>query len=389
MKRRIVLIYLLLVATLTIYAQQNPTCHQRVTVNFIKADSGEEARGHFVTGLPLHIDGRSCTSFCLRDNSYIVFGSNYDNDKPEGLVFVNKRGITKSGFMPGNTGQVARWTSKYACVTFTVTGYQLAWAGMNEKGLVMSTMALPETQNPKVDERPPLHSPHWMQYMLDNCSSVKEVIAADTQVRIFQTVDHYLVADRTGDCAVIEFLDGRMVFHTGQDLPAAVLTNSTYSESVGFLEKGAAGVKVKDGIKIITSSLRRFKIAADRVKEFKPAGVDHAVKYAFDTLDKVGGTSTLWSIVFDTQDLTVYFRTQSQRPIKSLSLNDFDLSCQTPDMMIDINEKLEGNIAKKMQVYSSDKNFEFLKKAVVRWGIKISDEQLQMFRSILDSYKRK
>ncbi|HEX7401072.1 MAG TPA: linear amide C-N hydrolase, partial [candidate division Zixibacteria bacterium] len=229
----------------------------------------------------------------------------------------------------------------------------------------------------------------WMQYMLDNCSSVKEVIAADPQVRIFETVDHYLVADGTGDCAVIEFLDGRMVVHTGRELPAAVLTNSTYSESIDFLKRGTAGLKMKDGIQTITSSLRRFQIAADRVKAFESAGAKHAVKYAFDTLDKVGGDATLWSIVFDTQDLRVYFRTQSHRPIRFLSLNDFDLSCQTPDMMMDIHEKLEGNIAESMQVYSSDKNFEFLKKAIVRWSIQMSDKQLQMIRTILDSYECK
>jgi penicillin V acylase-like amidase (Ntn superfamily) len=389
MKKLIILTCVLLVSTLTTYAQQNQTLHQGVAVDFIQAESSEEVSGHFVTGLPLHIDDRSCTSFCLDDNGRAVFGSNYDNDKPEGMVFINKRGISKSGFMPGTTGQVAQWTSKYANVSFTVVGYQLAWAGMNEKGLVMSTMALPETQNPKPDERPPLHSPHWMQYMLDNCGSVKEVIAADSLVRIFETVDHYLVADGTGDCAVIEFLDGRMVVHTGQKLPAAVLTNSTCSESIDFLNKGVAGLKERDGIRTITSSLRRFQIAADRVKAFKPAGAEHAVKYAFDTLDKVGGDATLWSIVFDTQDLRVYFRTQSHRPIRFLSLNDFDLSCQTPDMMMDIHEKLEGNIAKSMQVYSSDKNFEFLKKAIERWNIQMSDKQLQMFRTILDSYECK
>lgn len=389
MKKLIFIYCLLLVATITIYAQQNPTLHQRAAGNCIQADSIEKAGSYFVTGSPLRIDDRSCTSFCLNDNGHAVFGSNYDNDKPEGMVFINKRGIFKSGFMPGTMGQFARWTSKYASVSFTVVGYQLAWAGMNEKGLVMSTMALPETENPKPDERRPLHSPHWMQYMLDNCGSVKEVIAADSQVRIFETVDHYLVADGTGDCAVIEFLDGRMVFHTGQELPVATLTNSTYSESVTFLEKGAAGVKERDGIRTITSSLRRFKIAAEQVKEFKSTDARHAVVYAFETLDRVGGDGTLWSIVFYTQDLKVYFRTQSHHTIRFLSLNDFDLSCQTPDMMMDIHEKLEGNVAKKMQVYSSDKNFEFLKKAIVRWGIQMSDEQLQMFRTILDSYECK
>jgi choloylglycine hydrolase len=289
--------------------------------------------------------------------------------------------------MLSTTGQIALWTSKYASVTFTVVGYQLAWAGMNEKGLVMGTMALPETENPKPDERPPLHSPHWMQYILDNFGSVKEVIAADSLVRIFETVDHYLVADRTGDCAVIEFLDGQMVFHTGQELSVATLTNSTYSESVDFLEKGVAGLKERDGILMITSSLRRFQIAADRVKTFKPADSNYAVKYAFETLDKVGGDGTLLSIVFDTRDLKVYFRTQSHHTIRFLSLNDFDLSCETPAMMMDIHEKLEGNIAKKMQVYSPDKNFEFLRKAIVRWNIRMSDKQLQKFRTILDSYE--
>ena len=389
MKKLIILICILSVTYSGIHAQQNLKLHQGVDKALIQPDSCEQYRDHLVTGSPLLLSGRSCTSFCLNDNGHAVFGSNYDNNKPEGLVFINKRGISKSGFMPGKTGRAACWVSKYASVSFTVVGYQLAWAGMNEKGLVMSTMALPETQNPKPDERSPLHSPHWMQYMLDNCASVKEVIAADPQVRIFETVDHYLVADRTGDCAVIEFLNGRIVSHTGQRLPAAVLTNSTYFESVNFLERGVAGVKAKDGIQMITSSLRRFKIAAERVKAFKSTDAKHAVKYAFETLDKVGGDGTLWSIVFDTKDLKVYFRTKSHRPIRSLSLNDFDLWCQTSDMMMDIHEKLEGNVAKSMQVYSSDKNYKFLKKAIVRWDIKMSDEQLQMFRTILDSYECK
>lgn len=386
MKSLIALICMVSVAFSGVHAQRSPIVHRGIVGDFVQAGSGEDAMGGSTTRLPLRIGGQSCTSFCLDDSGHTVFGSNYDNDKPEGMVFINKRGISKSGFMPGTTGQTAQWTSEYASVSFTVVGYQLAWAGMNEKGLVMSTMALPETQNPKADERPPLHSPHWMQYMLDNCSSVKEVIATDSQVRILETVDHYLVADRTGDCAVIEFLDGQMVIHTGKGLSAAVLTNSTYSESADFLERGAAGLKSTDGIRTVTSSLRRFKIAADRVKSFRPADAGHAVDYAFETLDKVGGDGTLWSIVFDTHDLSVYFRTKSHRAIRYLSLNDFDLSCQTPDMMMDIHEKLEGSVVESLQIYSSDENFDFLREALVRWNIRMSDEQLQGIRTILDSY---
>jgi hypothetical protein len=59
---------------------------------------------------------------------------------------------------------------------------------------------------------------------------------------------------------------------------AAALTNSAYSESIDFLKGVAAGVKVKDGIRTITSSLSPFQIAAERVKAFEHAGAEHAVE---------------------------------------------------------------------------------------------------------------
>ena len=69
------------------------------------------------------------------------------------------------------------------------------------------------------------------------------------------------------------------------------------------------------------------------------------------------------------------------------SLRDFDLSCQAPDMMIDIHEELEGDIAESLQIYSSDENFDFLKRAIVRWGIPMDEEQLLGIRAVLDSYE--
>jgi hypothetical protein len=43
-------------------------------------------------------------------------------------------------------------------------------------------------------------------------------------VRITEAVDHFLMCDSSGTCAVVEFLEGETVFHT--------LTNSLYRESV-------------------------------------------------------------------------------------------------------------------------------------------------------------
>ncbi len=109
-------------------------------------------------------------------------------------------------------------------------GYQYAWGGMNERGLSLTTMSLDETRQPTADARPPLDSGEWVQYILDTCATVEEVIATDSQVRIF-TVDHYLIGDRFGNAAVIEFLDGRMVSHTAPNLPVAALTNNVYEDS--------------------------------------------------------------------------------------------------------------------------------------------------------------
>lgn len=57
------------------------------------------------------------------------------------------------------------------------------------------------------------------------CATVEDLIRSDAQVRIMETVDHYLVCDREGNCAAVEFLDGKMVCHTAGDLPVWALTN--------------------------------------------------------------------------------------------------------------------------------------------------------------------
>jgi hypothetical protein len=84
-----------------------------------------------------------------------VFGANQDNSLEMGLVFVNKRNVLKTTWDPGTSGEYARWISRYGSVTINFVGYQMAWAGMNEAGLMLSTMSLVETQEPAPDERPP------------------------------------------------------------------------------------------------------------------------------------------------------------------------------------------------------------------------------------------
>jgi penicillin V acylase-like amidase (Ntn superfamily) len=303
--------------------------------------------------LPQPADG-ACTSFCLDNGGQAVFGSNYDNPIWEGLLFVNKRGVTKTGWEAGTTGKYARWTAEHGSVTFSVSGAQMAWAGMNEAGLAISTMALNGTHHPAPDERPPLFSPLWIQYQLDTCATLEEVMANDSRVRIADTVDHYLVCDRSGACATVEFLDGKTVFHTGEAMPVEALANTPYSRSVDAWQAG----------RLSGDSLKRFGIAADRVTGFQPMDAPSAVAYAFETLEQASAQAvgsvgiTSWSIVFDTENLRVHFRTYRSPQVRYVDFARLDFDCDTPVEMLDVNAPLAGDISDKLDRYSFDANFE-------------------------------
>jgi penicillin V acylase-like amidase (Ntn superfamily) len=65
---------------------------------------------------------------------------------------------------------------------------------------------------------------------------VNEVLAHAEDVRVRGgTPLHYLIADRSGAAATIEYLDGKLVVYTGSALPTAKLTNDSYASSLQYL----------------------------------------------------------------------------------------------------------------------------------------------------------
>ncbi len=339
------------------------------------------------TGACSAMPAQHCSSFVLDTGDPPVFGANYDHVSVyHGLVFINKIGVTKVGLIASTTGHYARWKARYASITFNLVGFQFAWAGMNDQGLTLSTLALSTTEQPVPDERPPLDSGMWMQYILDTCASVDEVIATDSLVRI-TTVDHYLVADRQGHVATIEFLDGEMVVHTANDLPVSALTNSTYAESIdawlcyqGFLQYAW-----------LESTLHRFFLAADRVNGFVPTDNEAAVAYAFDVLEEIRGErfshhSSQWSVVFDTNNLRAYFRTLKHTDLRYVDLMSFDLHCGLPVQMLDIQEELSGDAGGAFFDYSFDLNYEHMRRFLDDWGITMQDSTLRWILRRFESY---
>ncbi|HEX8355939.1 MAG TPA: linear amide C-N hydrolase, partial [Segetibacter sp.] len=160
----------------------------------------------------------ACTTFFLQKNGQYVFGKNYDWMSGTGMVNTNLKGLFKSS-LPLEGGNVLSWTSKYGSTTFNQYGKEFPNGGMNETGLVVELMWLSESEYPEKDNRPGFSVLQWIQYQLDNCSTVGEVVATDKIIRITSTgtPQHYLVADSKGNVATIELINGKMVVHRGGD----------------------------------------------------------------------------------------------------------------------------------------------------------------------------
>ncbi len=298
-------------------------------------------------------EGAGCSAATFMAGGNTIFAANLDYVYfCRGQIFINPRGLHKTGVIPGTTGVNAEWNSKFASVTFNFVGYQIAWAGMNEAGLVMSTMSLNQTELPRPDPRPVLDSGNWMQYLLDTCATVDEVLAADELVRNL-TVDHYLVADRSGAAATIEFLDGRLVAHTGAGLPVSVLTNSPYSEVLSRWQiHGGSG-----DYGWMNSSSQRFCIAADRVTAFDGTSAEEGVNFAFETLQAIAGQrfsehTSQWGLVFDTGALRAYFKTHEDRTLRWVDLQAFSPWCGRPVQMLDIHARVAGDAGPAFHDYS-------------------------------------
>lgn len=272
----------------------------------------------------------ACTTFVLKGGRHIYFGRNLDWEWDSGMVLVNPRNLQKRAFV--SAPNAVTWTAKYGSLTFNQFGRELPFGGMNEAGLVVENMWLDGTQYPAADARPEINMLQWIQYQLDTCSNVAQVIASDKIIRLENTPVrariHYLVCDTQGHSASIEFLDGAMRVREGQQLPYAALANSTYADSEAALK---ANPQLGNLARPITnpSSINRFCRAAARARAFKPGKTSaQDIAYAFDTLDQVRqGNYTAWQMVYDVTARQVVFRTRSNPRGRRVDLKALDFNC--------------------------------------------------------------
>jgi penicillin V acylase-like amidase (Ntn superfamily) len=194
---------------------------------------------------------QACTRalYVAKDGTVIVGRSMDWGEDMASNMWVLPRGMKRDGRGGKNT---IAWESKYG--SLIVTAYDIGTTeGMNEKGLVVNELALVESNygKPAADAKV-ISLSTWPQYVLDNFATVADAVA-DLRKENFrvQTVVlgtgraanmHLVMSDASGDSAVFEYVDGKLVIH--HDKSYRVVTNSpTYDKQLAIMEywKDAGG----------------------------------------------------------------------------------------------------------------------------------------------------
>lgn len=300
---------------------------------------------------------RPCTTFVLKDKTgNLYFGRNFDFGIGLGHIQVNQRNVKKTA-APLPDEKPFAWVARYGSLSFNQNGREFPYGGMNEAGLVIAQMMHESEacQYPEKDDRTGLGELNWIQYQLDTAATVADILASDKAVRISNSSVaplHFLAADAEGGVAVVEYVDGRMVFRSGSDLPVTACANDTYADVLAYYEKlMPEEQEAIDNPEGVISSQNRFARAAYLVEKYKAS--EDPVDYSLDVLRKVSSHSTKWSLVYDLTKRTVHLRTSENLRLRTFALKDIPMACDGPRMYGDIDSVLNRE---DFRPYSPEEN---------------------------------
>ena len=186
----------------------------------------------------------NCTSFQVKnaEGEGYLYGRNYDFFKNPTMVTVSrpKNGYASiavsdmSHFGYGLEKLPSSFVSKALCLAAVYAPVD----GINEKGLCTSIMALPKQPARQDSGKHKVGTTIIMRLFLDRCATVDEALELVDNLDICHDLKtgsgyHYMVADASGDCAVIEFdrEEGwkTMVVRKGEGENSMLVTNHLLS----------------------------------------------------------------------------------------------------------------------------------------------------------------
>lgn len=298
----------------------------------------------------------ACSTFKLQKGGELIYGHNLNQGDigVPGMIYINKRGILKKGrtwseLLDKDQSNPSNlfWMSKYGSVTINVFAKDFPDGGMNEAGLYIWEMN-ESADCPKNDSLPKLNKMNWMQFVLDNYSTVDEAVQSASEIEIEASSWHYFVGDAQGNCAVIAFIDGEVVVNQDHSMPVPGLFNTPYNRELEILRyyKGFGGSYDPD---LNDPEVPRFVKTAAMIRDYNP--VQDAVEYGFEILEKITVYDIPeWSVIIDARRGDVYFKTRINPAVKHFSMYDIDFSNNTNCMILDLDKAESSWISSRTNV---------------------------------------
>ena len=191
----------------------------------------------------------ACTRILWNNNQFgVLVARSMDwPESTEPVLWFLPRAMKRDGSKCGTETVVKenplRWTSKYASLVTSIYGVGSA-DGMNEKGLGGHLLYLAKTEFGTRDpKKKGVSAILWLQYVLDQAATVKEALdllkrvqPVMIQAHGHDATVHLSLEDRSGDSAIIEYLDGKPKIHHGRQY--TIMTNDPpYDEQLALLAK--------------------------------------------------------------------------------------------------------------------------------------------------------
>jgi choloylglycine hydrolase len=310
-----------------------------------------------VFGAALAGPALACTrTLYVADDGLVVTGRNMDwIEDMSSNIWVFPAGMSRDG---ASGPRSVAWTSRYGSVI--VSGYEAGTSdGMNEKGLVANLLYLAESGfgTPSADAKL-LSIAAWPQYVLDNYATVAEAVAgltaepfailAPTLPNGAAAALHLSISDATGDSAIFEYIDGKLVVHHGKEF--AVMTNSPiYDQQLALNAywKDIGGLAFLPGTNTAADRFARASFLLGAIpRKADPAYIKGVPdqSFAYQAVASVMGvqrsvsvplgistpaqpniSSTIWRTVSDQTNLIYYFDSATRPNTFWVSLEKVDL----------------------------------------------------------------
>lgn len=280
-------------------------------------------------------------------------------------MWVFPRGMERDGLAGDNS---VKWKSKYGSIV-TSSWNITSSDGMNEKGLAGNLLWLAESTYPefkKNGKQKGLAISLWLQYALDNFASVAEaVIAFDKNEFVVAsafipgtdtyTTIHLSLSDASGDNAILEYINGKLVIHHGKDY--ITMTNSpTFDEqlAINTYWKGIPGTIMLPGTNRAADRFVRASYYINAIPKTDNTRIAVAgafsvirncsVPYGISSETEPNISSTQWRTVADHKKMVYYFENVLSPNVVWVEFSKVDFTENAPIKMLSLenNENFSG-----------------------------------------------